>query len=210
MPMMIPHTSPEIHAAKVRMRAEAMVCRRGARRAADAAVAVTADAAVAVAERLAGWAAALRVPAGTVVAGYWPLGDEIDPLPLMGALAAAGCRLALPEVTAKGQPLLFRAWAAGDPLVPGPHGTAHPPVSAAVMIPGVVLLPMLAFDRHGFRLGYGGGYYDRTLDLLRSRSQVNAIGVAYAAQEVAMVPHDGHDQRLDRVVTELGPMDVET
>lgn len=151
---------------------------------------------------LAGHAPRLGLAAGAVVAGYWPLGDEIDPRPLMAALAGLGCRLALPVVVARAAPLEFRAWAAGDALEAGPHGTAHPPEAAPRLHPDVLLVPLLGFDRGGWRLGYGGGYYDRTLESLRENAQVKAIGLAFAAQEMAAVPRDGHDQPLDVIVTE--------
>lgn len=186
-----PHTLPD---AKREMRGRMTVIRR------EASLAFGVEAARA----LAAHAPALGLAEGAVVAGYWPMADEIDPRPLMEALARLGCRLALPEVTARAQPLLFRAWSPGDPLEPGPHGTLHPLHGAPVVEPGALLVPMLAFDARGFRLGYGGGYYDRTLESLRSRAQVRAIGVAFAAQAVAAVPHDGRDQHLDAVVTEDG------
>lgn len=158
----------------------------------------------AAARALAALAPRLELAAGTVVAGYWPMGDELDPRPLMAALAAAGCRLALPAVTAPHTPLDFRAYAFGDLLEPGPHGTVHPVTAAPPLVPQVLLVPLLAFDRGCFRLGYGGGYYDRTLENLRKNAQVKAIGLAFAAQEVPAVPRDGHDQRLDAIATEQG------
>lgn len=144
----------------------------------------------------------LGLAAGAVVAGYWPLGGEIDPRPLMAALAGLGCRLALPVVVARAAPLEFRAWAEGEPLEAGPHGTAHPPTTAPRLRPDVVLVPLLGFDRGGWRLGYGGGYYDRTLQSLRETAPIRAIGLAFAAQEMAAVPRDGHDQPLDAIATE--------
>jgi 5-formyltetrahydrofolate cyclo-ligase len=147
---------------------------------------------------------------GSVVAAYWPMGDELDPRPLMRRLEELGCRLALPVVAARGQPLSFRAYGFGDALEAGLHGTVHPALAAAPVIPRLVLVPLLAFDRQFFRLGYGGGYYDRTLESLRECAQVKTIGVAFAAQEVAAVPRDGHDQRLDAIATEHGLMIAET
>ncbi|MBC7950387.1 MAG: 5-formyltetrahydrofolate cyclo-ligase [Rhodospirillaceae bacterium] len=155
-------------------------------------------------------ALALDVAPGTIVAAYWPMGDEIDPRPLMRRLEQAGCRLALPVVAARGQPLDFRAYAFGDTLEPGLHGTVHPALTAAPLIPQLMLVPLLAFDRQCFRLGYGGGYYDRTLESLRQRAQVRTIGLGFAAQEVAVIPRDGHDQRLDAIVTEAGLITPET
>jgi 5-formyltetrahydrofolate cyclo-ligase len=192
-PLHLPQMSQtDIATAKTRMRAHAVAVRRAAEMCSGAA-----------AERLAMLAGQVGL-AGQVVSGYWPMGDEIDPRPLMAALVARGCRMALPVVAVRGQRLEFRAWAPGDDLAPGPHGTVHPLASAETLVPRVVLLPLLAFDRYGFRLGYGGGYYDRTLEHLRAGPGVQAIGVAYAAQEVDAVPHDGYDQRLDAVATESG------
>ena len=141
-----------------------------------------------------------------IVAGYWPMGHEIDPRPLLERLQAAGWRVALPEVVAKDYPLLFRHWRTGDEsgLVAGPHGTRHPGPDAPVVEPDLVLVPLLAFDNRLYRLGYGGGYYDRTLESLRSRRQIKAIGLAFAGQQVDAVPHDDNDQRLDGVLTEKG------
>lgn len=156
------------------------------------------------ARAMAALAPQLGAAPGSVVAGYWPMGDELDPRPLMAALAAAGCRLALPVVTARGTPLEFRAYGFGDVLEPGLHGTVHPAMSSAPVTPALVLVPLLAFDRQCFRLGYGGGYYDRTLENLRAAAQLKAIGLAFAAQEVEAVPRDGHDQRLDAIATENG------
>lgn len=139
---------------------------------------------------------------GQVVAGYWPMGEEIDPRPLISNLATLGCVIALPVVIEKAQALVFRRWLAGMVLEPGFHGTMHPPASSPLVVPDIVVAPMVAFDCHGRRLGYGGGYYDRTLAALRSSHSVLAVGIAYAAQEVPVVPHDGHDQRMDWIVTE--------
>jgi 5-formyltetrahydrofolate cyclo-ligase len=107
-------------------------------------------------------------------------------------------------VTGRGQRLLFRAWAPGEPLVRGVWDIPTPHPEAELVEPDAVLVPMLAFDRLGFRLGYGGGYYDRTLRELRSQKKVVAIGVAYSAQEVSSVPHDENDARLDYLLTERG------
>lgn len=147
-------------------------------------------------------AARLAFDAGTLVAAYWPMGDEMDPRPLMRRLEDAGCRLCLPVVTARGQALEFRAYGHGDALEPGLHGTLHPQMVAEPVVPQVILVPLLAFDRQCFRLGYGGGYYDRTLESLRKKVQFRTIGIGFAAQEVPAVPCDGHDQRLDAIATE--------
>jgi len=198
---MIPSPSADLDAAKRRLRAEATAACRRARTALPPAQAGRLLAAAA-----GGWQAG----PGATIAGYWPLADEIDCRPLMDVLAAHGAALALPVVAAAGRSLEFRAWRPGDPLEAGAHGTFHPLPIAATVVPAVVLVPLLAFDRRGFRLGRGGGYYDRTLETLRARSQVLAIGLAYAAQEVPDVPCDCRDQRLDRLLTEAGWMVLET
>ncbi|PKU25207.1 5-formyltetrahydrofolate cyclo-ligase [Telmatospirillum siberiense] len=142
------------------------------------------------------------------VAGYWPMAGEADVRPLLEALAARGCRVGLPVVESKGRPLAFRLWQPGMALEAGPHGTAHPPTDVPVMEPDLLLVPMLAFDRRGRRLGYGGGYYDRTLALLRGKRTVTAVGIAYAAQEMPVLPDEPHDQRLDWVVTETAALEA--
>ena len=138
------------------------------------------------------------------VAGYWPMRDEIDLRPLLLALADTGRDVALPAVTAPGEALEFRCWRPGAALVAGPFGTAHPGPEARAVEPDVVLVPLLAYDHRHHRLGYGAGFYDRTLAGLRARKKVLAIGVAYSAQRVAEVPVDSWDEALDLVLTEHG------
>lgn len=137
---------------------------------------------------------------GAIIAGYWPMGDEMDPRPLMLALAARGHRLALPVTPPRGEPLAFRAWAPGAVLRAGPMGTSEPTEGTALR-PDILLVPLLAFDRAGRRLGYGGGYYDRTLAALPG---AKAIGIAYAGQEMAEVPAGPQDFRLPLIATEAG------
>ena len=137
------------------------------------------------------------------VAGYLPIRSEIDPRPAMLALIGLGYRVAVPVVEAPGQPLAFRAWSPGGTTEPGAFGV-EVPVAAEPVEPDVLLVPMLAFDARGHRLGYGGGFYDRTIARLRARREVHALGFAYAAQEVDLVPDSETDMRLDAVVTEAG------
>ena len=146
--------------------------------------------------------AQIEVPQNAVVAAYSAFGDEIDPLPLLEALAAKGVALALPVVEAKAAPLVFRAWMPGAPLVPHRFGMAEPSRDAPAVVPDIVVAPLLAFDRQGYRLGYGGGYYDRTLAGLRKRGRVLAVGIGYAMQETPNVPRAPHDLPLDWIVTE--------
>lgn len=133
---------------------------------------------------------------------------EIDPRPLLVCCQQHGIATALPVVVGKGQPLVFRAWAPGEALETGAYGTCHPPPAAAEVQPSLVLVPLVAFDRAGGRLGYGGGFYDRTLPRLRAAQTVVAIGLAHGVQELAAVPREPHDQPLDWLATEaeiLGP-----
>jgi 5-formyltetrahydrofolate cyclo-ligase len=139
-------------------------------------------------------------PEGAIVGGFLAMGREIGTLPLLEALHARGHRLALPVTPPRGQPLAFRAWTPGDALRPGPLGTQEP-AQGDWLTPDWLIVPLLAFDRTGARLGYGGGYYDRTLAVL---PRATALGVAYAAQELPMIPVEPHDIRLARIATEGG------
>jgi 5-formyltetrahydrofolate cyclo-ligase len=144
-----------------------------------------------------------RLPPGAIVSGYWPLADEFDPRPAMDRLAGLGHPLALPRVQEWGRPLAFHAWQPGDLLLAGPFQVMEPRPDAPLVHPRILLVPLLAFDRMGRRLGYGAGYYDMALRDLRARSPAPfAIGVAFAAQEVDEVPTGPRDQTLDAVVTE--------
>lgn len=143
---------------------------------------------------------------GIVVSGLTAIGEEIDPLPLLLRLRAAGFQLALPAMQGKGKPLIFRAWQPGDPMVERMWGIREPQPTAAEVEPQVVLAALLAFDRAGYRLGYGGGFYDRTLAAARRQRSLTVVGVAYDEQEVPEVPHLDYDQRLDWVLTPSGPI----
>ncbi|MBF0167239.1 MAG: 5-formyltetrahydrofolate cyclo-ligase [Alphaproteobacteria bacterium] len=143
-----------------------------------------------------------------LVAGYWPMGSEMDPRPLMASLQDRGARLALPVVTARNEALSFRAFCFVDALQPGLCGSLEPAPDQPLLTPSLLLVPLLGFDHKGCRLGQGGGYYDRTLAVLRTQGQVKAIGIAYAAQEVASLPSQAHDQRLDAIATEEGFIEI--
>ena len=138
--------------------------------------------------------------AGRSLSGYMPMRTEIDPLPAMAAHQGA---VGVPVIIARATPLRFREWTPGCALTPGDFG-ALIPTEGAWLDPDIVIVPLLAFDARGYRLGYGGGFYDRTLAALRLRRPTLAIGFAFAAQQVDAVPIDDYDQRLDAVVTEQG------
>ncbi len=142
-----------------------------------------------------------RSPA-PAVSGFWPMGDEFDVRPLMIRLSERGHVCALPVVVERGGALVFRRWRPGDRLIEAGFGTHEPGTEAAKAVPDIVLAPLLAFDDAGRRLGYGGGFYDRTLRALRATRQVIAVGVGYQAQRVDEVPSVDGDEKLDWFVTE--------
>jgi 5-formyltetrahydrofolate cyclo-ligase len=135
----------------------------------------------------------------STVSGFWPLAGEIDIRPLLLALFGRGHTIALPETPRRGLPLIFRSWRPGEELLAGRFSTRHP--SGAAIVPDVVLVPLLAFDRRGNRLGYGAGYYDVTL---RNLPHARRIGCAFACQQMDAVPVEAHDAPLHAVATELG------
>jgi len=137
-----------------------------------------------------------------------PLKSEINPLPLLQRLADAGAQLALPVVAGRGKPLIMRAWQWGEPLAAGVWGIREPKPEAAEVEPDILLVPLLAFDRAGHRIGYGAGYYDLTIARLRARKPVTAVGIGFAAQEIAKIPATVRDARLDLVLTEREAIDL--
>ncbi len=151
--------------------------------------------------------AAVPVPLGSVVSGYAPVRDEFDVMPLLGRLARAGYGCCLPVVVSK-KAMVFRAWQPGARLMAGPFSIPEPVETAPAVRPTHLLVPLLAYDARGYRLGYGGGYYDRALGDLRAAGPVIAIGVAYGAQCLEQVPHTDHDQPMDWIVTERGAMPI--
>ncbi len=142
---------------------------------------------------------------GAMVSGFAAIRDEMDPAPLMLWLNAEGFKLALPVMQGKGKPLAMRAWSPGDAMLPAAWGIVEPMDDKPEVEPDVVLVPLLAFDSMGSRLGYGGGYYDRTLARLRSLKPIVAVGLAYDEQRVDAVPRESYDERLDWVLTPSGP-----
>ena len=145
------------------------------------------------------------IPVGVIVAGYLPMRGELDIHYALTALAGRGHILCLPVVEHIDKPLYFRQWAPGDPLQKGQYNIDIPMIQARVIRPEILLVPLVAFDRKGNRLGYGAGYYDRTLERLRKEGGLaEAIGVAYGFQEVVSIAPEAHDQRLEFIVTEKG------
>ena len=185
-----------IAAVKAAARAEAKAQRRAAQAAAGA------DAGVRAAQN---WMRLAGDVAGRTVAVYYAMGEEMPTLPLIAALNRAGAATALPVVAGRDRPLVFRAWAPGDPLVSGGFGTSVPAADAPEAVPDILAVPLLAWDGEGYRLGYGGGFYDRTLAALRAADPgVRAIGLAFAGQRVARVPREATDIALDALAHEAG------
>lgn len=151
--------------------------------------------------RARGFLAQALAPLGPVaVTGYLPIRSEIDPVPVMAAHPGP---VGVPVIDGPGLPLRFLRWVPGAVLVSGPFGVMVPE-GAAEVVPRALIVPLLAWDRRGFRLGYGGGFYDRTLQRLRAMGPVLAVGLAYAGQEVEAVPTEPTDQRLDALACEDG------
>src|SRR5580765_3830118 len=145
-------------------------------------------------------AEALAIPKGAVVGGYHALPDEADPALLLERLVELGCHIAYPRVAGKGLPLEFHRVPDGEVLAPGAFGIHEPLDIWPRVTPQILLVPLLAFDATGHRLGYGGGFYDRTL----AQRNVPATGIAYAGQEMDLLPHQPHDAKLDAILTERG------
>jgi 5-formyltetrahydrofolate cyclo-ligase len=170
------------------------------------------------AQRIAAFADAALFTPGAVIAGYWPVQSEADPRALMAALGARGHVLALPRIESQKAPLSFRRWRAGDPLIDNHHRIPEPRADMPVVAPDIILVPLLAFDAAGYRLGYGGGYYDRTISSARdamppvvtlplatpSHRGPSNIGIAYAGQQISSLPRGAHDMALDAILTENG------
>jgi 5-formyltetrahydrofolate cyclo-ligase len=188
----------EVQTAKERLRHEALALR----------AALPADARKAAAEAIAARAFPLPITPGIVVSGFMPLKSEINPLPLTQKLSERGVRLALPRIVGRGLPLSMRAWEFGVLLDRGQWGIREPKAEAPEVDPDVMLVPLLAFDRAGYRIGYGAGYYDMTIKRLRGLKAVTAVGVAFAAQEVPKIPKTPRDERLDLVLTEHEVIDL--
>jgi 5-formyltetrahydrofolate cyclo-ligase len=141
-------------------------------------------------------------PAGKVAALYYGFGSEVSPRILADQMAQAGWTLALPSVESETGEMVFRRWDRVAPLVRDAIGLHAPSDDNDILQPDLVIVPLLAFDRDGLRLGQGGGYYDRALEALRARGEVFVLGLGYSGQETANLPHEAHDQALDAILTE--------
>lgn len=182
-----------IHQQKVRLRSEL----KPRRDAIDAAI--RASHSQAITDRL---LPLLEVTPLKCLAGYWPMASEVDPRPVMEAMQTAGLKVALPLVDRPDRSLGFRLWDGQEPPWRGPTGTLEPDPASRRAAPDVLLIPLLGFDRRGGRIGFGKGFYDRTLAELRGFKPIIAVGIAFAEQEVPEVPMERHDQKLDWIVTE--------
>jgi 5-formyltetrahydrofolate cyclo-ligase len=182
---------------KARLRQEALVLRD----------ALPAAVRAAAAESIAVRPFPLKFERGSVVSGFSPMKSEINPVPLMRKLADAGARLALPVIAGRGKPLIMRAWRFGEPLASGQWGIREPLPEAAEVAPDILIVPLAAFDRAGHRIGYGAGYFDMTINALRAKKPVTAVGIAFAIQEISSVPATERDARLDLVLTERETID---
>jgi len=149
----------------------------------------------------------VTIKQGMIVSGFMPLKSEINPLPLLKVLAAAGAKLALPAIAGRGKPLTMRAYAFGDEFARGQWGIREPRPEQPEVYPDVLIVPLACFDRAGNRIGYGAGYYDMTIRRLRDMKKVIAVGIAFAVQEIAKVPATERDERLDLVLTETDVID---
>ena len=190
--------SPSVEDAKAAIRREALARRD----------ALAADMRAAAAQAIAARPFPVAAPPGAIVSGFMPMKSEINPIPLMRKLADAGVQLALPAVAGRGKPLTMRAFRLGETLASGVWGIREPKPDAPEVLPDIVIVPLLAFDRSGHRIGYGAGYYDMTLAALRARKTIVAAGIAFAAQEIESVPKTPRDARLDLVLTEREVIDL--
>jgi 5-formyltetrahydrofolate cyclo-ligase len=150
----------------------------------------------------------VEVTPGAIVSGFMPMKTEINPLQLLRKLADAGAQLALPCIAGRSKPLIMRAWQFGAPLKSGQWGIREPMPDAAEVAPDILIVPLACFDRAGHRIGYGAGYYDMTINALRAKKKVIAIGIGFAVQEIPRVPATERDARLDLVLTEREVIDL--
>ena len=192
---------PDIMDAKAQARRAALA----ARDAADAATRARLAARLAVE----GARIAATRPRGEVVALFYSMRTEPDLRPLADALRAAGRDLCLPVMQGRAAPLIFRRWTPGDALVAARFGVSEPGPDAPLVSPSILFTPLAGFDRAGYRIGYGGGFYDRTLAQSRAARDILAVGVAFSAQELPRVPREPTDARLDMILTETETLEMD-
>jgi 5-formyltetrahydrofolate cyclo-ligase len=154
------------------------------------------------------FAASVPIPSGAAVSSYFAIGDEADPAGLESELRRRGHRILLPRVAGRNLPLEFHVWEQGAQLLRGGFGLWEPSRDWPKLAPDVLIVPLLAFDPEGYRVGYGAGYYDRTIRKLRENKKIIAAGFAFSVQEFEAVPHLAHDESLDWVVTESGAQQI--
>lgn len=186
-------SSPSIPDQKDRLR-KVLYTRRAAASKLD-----TGEAGALLADRIAsflGSSASVRT-----ISAFLPIRTEIDTMPTIERLSGGGATVVLPTIVGDSPDLVFRTWGPGDPLAKGAFDVQEPLATAEERDPTTLIIPLLAFDRAGYRLGYGGGYYDRAIERLKKNGPVLAIGIAYDAQEVVHVPRESHDERLNAIVT---------
>jgi 5-formyltetrahydrofolate cyclo-ligase len=145
---------------------------------------------------------AVSLPQGAIVAGYWPMRGELDDMPILHEVLKRGHLCALPHVAAKEMPLVFRAWNEGMPMVISPVGISEPAPEAPLLVPDILLVPLAAFDTKRHRLGYGAGYYDRTIAGLKELKPLLAVGLGYEGQRCDALPAEEHDIQMDMIVTD--------
>ena len=143
----------------------------------------------------------IPIPAGAVIAGYWPIRGEIDDMPILRELAQKGYACTLPYVVGEGMPLVFRAWDETTQMIPGRYGIPEPATDKA-LLPDIILVPMAAFDTKKHRLGYGAGFYDRTISYLNGIKPVLAVGLAFEEQKYDTLPAGDRDVKMDIIMTD--------
>ena len=145
-----------------------------------------------------------------VISGYWPVKGEINVLPLLETLRTHGHTCVLPHVVDKLTPLIFYKWDSKTPMIQGAYGIQEPdPKASSIIIPDIILVPLLAFDTDGHRLGYGGGHYDRTIEYLKAMRKITVVGISFAYQQFDTVPIESHDHTMDYIVTERNVFKME-
>lgn len=149
-------------------------------------------------------------PRKAAISAYYPIGSEANILPLLELLRNRGYEVLLPVVLEPKKPLVFRQWLASTVMCKGPYGIQEPGPDSKSVQPDLILVPLLAFDGYGNRLGYGGGFYDLSIKSIRENQPATAVGIAYAAQQIPAVPHDAYDTPLDRIITEDGAITPES